>query len=106
MSGAEQPPNGSNAVSGPSKKANGLGKAFATLDLEGHNLPPSPAPSSPRNGRKYALATELVYTEGRDQYNASSTPIYQVSSEPSATTLRAKMEASGARAMLWRIRGG
>ncbi|KAM3508835.1 hypothetical protein MY10362_000961 [Beauveria mimosiformis] len=42
------------------------------------SLPPSPAPSSPRNGRRrYALATELVYTEGKDQYGASSTPIYQ-----------------------------
>lgn len=64
---------------GPSQKPNGLGKTFSRLDLEGHDLPPSPAPSSPRNGRKYALATELVYTEGTDQYNASSTPIYQVS---------------------------
>ncbi|PHH58880.1 hypothetical protein CDD81_4186 [Ophiocordyceps australis] len=42
------------------------------------NLPPSPAPSSPRGGRrKYALATELVYTEAKDQYGASSVPIYQ-----------------------------
>lgn len=48
------------------------------LDLDGHDLPPSPAPSSPRNGRRrYALATELVYTESRDQYGASSVPIYQ-----------------------------
>merc|ERR1712014_330021 len=47
------------------------------LDLDGHDLPPSPAPSSPSNGRKYALATELVYTEGNDQYNSSSVPIYQ-----------------------------
>ncbi|KAI4150521.1 MAG: hypothetical protein LQ340_004019, partial [Diploschistes diacapsis] len=60
-----------------STKSNGLSKAFSKLDLEGHNLPPSPAPSSPANGRKYALATELVYTEGSDQYNASSVPIYQ-----------------------------
>ena len=52
--------------------------AFSKIDLEGHNLPPSPAPSSPRNGKRYALATELVFTEGTDQYNASSTPIYQV----------------------------
>lgn len=58
-------------------KLNGLGKAFRNIDLDGHDLPPSPAPSSPRNGRKYALATELVYTEGNDQYNASSVPIYQ-----------------------------
>ncbi|KAF2091863.1 cystathionine beta-lyase MetG [Saccharata proteae CBS 121410] len=53
------------------------GKLFQNVDLDGHNLPPSPAPSSPRNGRKYALATELVYTESSDQYNASSVPIYQ-----------------------------
>ncbi|KAF2019285.1 cystathionine beta-lyase-like protein [Aaosphaeria arxii CBS 175.79] len=56
------------------------GKAFAggkVLDIDGHNLPPSPAPSTPRNGRKYNLMTELVYTESTDQYNASSVPIYQ-----------------------------
>lgn len=52
-------------------------KALAKLDIDGNNLPPSPAPSTPRNGRKYALATELVYTEHGDQYNASSMPIYQ-----------------------------
>ncbi|OAQ71181.1 cystathionine beta-lyase [Pochonia chlamydosporia 170] len=58
---------GSKSMAGPSK-----------TDLDGHNLPPSPAPSSPRNGRRrYALATELVYTEGKDQYGASSIPIYQ-----------------------------
>lgn len=56
---------------------NGIGKAIRHIDLDGHDLPPSPAPSSPSNGRKYALATELVYTEGTDQHNASSTPIYQ-----------------------------
>lgn len=55
-----------------------LSKAFAHIDLDGHDLPPSPAPSSPRTGRKYALATEIVFTESTDQYNASSTPIYQV----------------------------
>ncbi|KNG52040.1 cystathionine beta-lyase [Stemphylium lycopersici] len=60
-----------------SKKANAAGKAAIPLDIDGHNLPPSPAPSSPRNGRKYALMTELVYTESSDQYNASSVPIYQ-----------------------------
>ncbi|KAF1948859.1 cystathionine beta-lyase-like protein [Byssothecium circinans] len=58
-------------------KANGIGKAFTSHDIDGHDLPPSPAPSTPRNGRKYALMTELVYTEGTDQYNASSVPIYQ-----------------------------
>ncbi|THC99221.1 hypothetical protein EYZ11_001309 [Aspergillus tanneri] len=52
-------------------------KAYPSVDLEGHNLPPSPAPSSPHTGRRYAIATELVYTEGNDQYNASSIPIYQ-----------------------------
>lgn len=67
-------------MAGESSKAkvNGLGKAFTALDIDGHDLPPSPAPSSPRNGRKYALMTELVYTESTDQYNASSVPIYQV----------------------------
>ena len=58
--------------------AKSLGRAFSKVDLDGHNLPPSPAPSSPRNGKRYALATELVYSEGGDQYNASSVPIYQV----------------------------
>merc|ERR1712093_595983 len=63
--------------SGGAGKPNGVGKAFSQIDLDGHDLPPSPAPSSPRNGRKYALATELVYTESKDQYGASSMPIYQ-----------------------------
>jgi hypothetical protein len=63
---------------GSKSKANGLGKVLTTHDIDGHDLPPSPAPSTPRNGRKYALMTELVYTEGTDQYNASSVPIYQV----------------------------
>lgn len=57
---------------------NVLKKAFPNVDLDGHNLPPSPAPSSPHTGRRYALATELVYTDSNDQYNASSIPIYQV----------------------------
>ncbi|TGZ85229.1 cystathionine beta-lyase MetG [Ascodesmis nigricans] len=52
-------------------------KAFQKLDLAGHHLPPSPTPSSPSNGKRYALATELVYTEHSDQYNASSMPLYQ-----------------------------
>lgn len=63
---------------GPLDPPNSIGKAMQGLDLDGHQLPPSPAPSSPRNGRKYALATELVFTEGTDQYGASSVPIYQV----------------------------
>lgn len=66
--------------SSSSRSAKALGKAVPRFDLDGHDLPPSPAPSSPRNGKRYALATELVYTEGTDQYNASSTPIYQVGS--------------------------
>lgn len=68
-------PSGSSG-SGPSKP-NGLSKIAAKLDLDGHDYPPSPTPSSPRNGRKYALATELVYTDSKDQYGASSIPIYQ-----------------------------
>ncbi|KAI9821168.1 MAG: cystathionine beta-lyase [Pycnora praestabilis] len=59
------------------REGNARSKTFSNIDLDGHDLPPSPAPSSPRNGRKYALATELVYTESSDQYNASSVPIYQ-----------------------------
>ncbi|KAF3360947.1 Cystathionine beta-lyase like protein [Verticillium longisporum] len=59
---------------GPSKPS----ELSKRLDLDGHDLPPSPAPSSPRNGRRrYALATELVYTETNDQYGSSSIPIYQ-----------------------------
>jgi cysteine-S-conjugate beta-lyase len=59
-----------------------MSKAFSEVDLDGHDLPPSPAPSSPRNGRQYSIATQLVYSEGNDQYNASSVPIYQVSTLP------------------------
>ncbi|KAF4552884.1 Cystathionine beta-lyase-like protein [Elsinoe fawcettii] len=64
-------------MSSSKASASGVAKAFQHLDLDGHDLPPSPAPSSPSNGRKYALATELVYTETNDQYNSSSMPIYQ-----------------------------
>lgn len=53
-------------------------KKTLPLDLSGNDLPPSPAPSSPHPGRRYNIATELVFTEGNDQYNASSVPIYQV----------------------------
>lgn len=71
MSGFSDEPSSSSPVTASSKKL------FSKIDLDGHDLPPSPAPSTPRNGKKYAFATELVYTEGNDQYNASSTPIYQ-----------------------------
>jgi cystathionine beta-lyase len=64
-------------MSGSKDAPSAIGKAIGRLDLDGHNLPPSPTPSSPANGRRYALATELVYTESNDQFNASSTPIYQ-----------------------------
>jgi cystathionine beta-lyase len=64
-----------NAASGSTSTGK---KAFPPVDLEGNNLPPSPAPSSPYPGRRYNIATELVFTEGSDQYNASSVPIYQV----------------------------
>ncbi|KAI9839184.1 MAG: homoserine O- acetyltransferase [Sarea resinae] len=73
-SSSSSAPESSRASTG---KTSVLSKAFAHIDLDGHDLPPSPAPSSPRNGRRYALATELVYTETNDQYNASSVPIYQ-----------------------------
>jgi cysteine-S-conjugate beta-lyase len=63
-------------------KVTAMSKAFSQVDLDGHDLPPSPAPSSPRNGRQYSIATQLVYSEGNDQYNASSVPIYQVSMLP------------------------
>lgn len=42
------------------------------------SFPPSPGPFSYRlHGGKYALDTELVYTESTDQYRSSSVPIYQ-----------------------------
>lgn len=65
---------GSNAPSGSSNPSK---KSFPSVDLQGNDLPPSPAPSSPHGGRRYNIATELVFTEGNDQYNASSVPIYQ-----------------------------
>ena len=66
-------------MDGPSDRgSSSAAEGLKRLDLDGHDLPPSPAPSSPRNGRRrYAFATELVYTEGKDQYGASSMPIYQ-----------------------------
>ncbi|KAI9372741.1 Cys/Met metabolism PLP-dependent enzyme-domain-containing protein [Aspergillus egyptiacus] len=67
-----------------------LKKAFPHVDAEGHNLPPSPAPSSPHGTRRYNIATELVYTESNDQYNASSVPIYQ-----SATFKQSSYEGGG-----------
>lgn len=68
MSGQE-PPNGKGSLPGKS--------GTAPLDLDGHNLPPSPAPSTPHTTRRYAMATELVHSENNDQYGASSMPIYQ-----------------------------
>lgn len=71
----------------PNVKPTFVGKAVQQSDIDGHALPPSPAPSSPRNGRRYAMATELVFTEGTDQYGASSAPIYQSATfyQPSAS---------------------
>lgn len=83
MSNSDTRPSAAKELPTQAKNKSGApasGKAFAQVDLDGHDFPPSPAPSSPRNGRRYALATELVFTEGSDQYNASSTPIYQACS--------------------------
>lgn len=77
---SSSPPNNNNNGSSSSgdDATKAVNKAFAKVDLDGHNLPPSPAPSSPSAGRRrYALATELVYTDSKDQYGASSIPIYQ-----------------------------
>lgn len=72
------PNNNGGSSSGSNDGTKPVNKAVAKVDLDGHNLPPSPAPSSPSAGRRrYALATELVYTETKDQYGASSIPIYQ-----------------------------
>ncbi|OJJ95898.1 hypothetical protein ASPACDRAFT_126179 [Aspergillus aculeatus ATCC 16872] len=65
------------SASGSGADSSASKKAFPRVDLEGHNLPPSPAPSSPHGVRRYNIATELVYTDSNDQYNASSVPIYQ-----------------------------
>lgn len=69
---------GSGAPGGASGAPSSVKKPFPNVDLQGNDLPPSPAPSSPHAGRRYNIATELVFTEGSDQYNASSVPIYQV----------------------------
>ncbi|SPO05066.1 probable cystathionine beta-lyase [Cephalotrichum gorgonifer] len=62
----------------PPPPPNQASKPVKRLDLDGHDLPPSPAPSSPHSGRRrYAFATELVYTDSTDQYGSSSVPIYQ-----------------------------
>lgn len=78
MAAFEATKEGTSSASSSFTVRSSLGKAFSKVDLDGHDLPPSPAPSTPSNGKKYALATELVYTESTDQYNASSVPIYQV----------------------------
>ncbi|OJD11022.1 cystathionine beta-lyase [Emergomyces pasteurianus Ep9510] len=75
MAGSDNPHSTGDSSSDKSKTL--PRKTVSGLDIEGHNLPPSPAPSSPHGGRRYALATELVFTEGNDQFNASSVPIYQ-----------------------------
>jgi cystathionine beta-lyase len=69
---------GYGAPGGASGSASSTKKPFPHVDLQGNDLPPSPAPSSPHAGRRYNIATELVFTESGDQYNASSVPIYQV----------------------------
>lgn len=73
---------GSGIPNAASESSSGGKKGFPQVDLSGNDLPPSPAPSSPHTGRRYNIATELVFTEGSDQYNASSVPIYQVQIHP------------------------
>ncbi|KAJ5734327.1 Cystathionine beta-lyase [Penicillium malachiteum] len=68
---------GSGASNSDAGASSSVKKAFPQVDLQGNDLPPSPAPSSPHTGRRYNIATELVYTDSNDQYNASSVPIYQ-----------------------------
>ncbi|KAL1893215.1 cystathionine beta-lyase [Ceratocystis pirilliformis] len=59
----------------------------------GDVLPPSPAPSSPLNGRlRYNIETELVYTDSRDQYGASSVPIYQTATFKQITATGGQQE--------------
>lgn len=83
MSGFDDSLSDGNISGAPRSALSPVGKAMSKIDLDGNDLPPSPAPSSPRTGKRYAFATELVYTEGGDQYNASSTPIYQVRGQES-----------------------
>lgn len=47
-----------------------------SLDLDGHELPPTPATSSPSNEKRWNLATELVYAEHDDANHSSSYPLY------------------------------
>ncbi|CCU74392.1 cystathionine beta-lyase/STR3/MetG [Blumeria hordei DH14] len=54
-----------------------VGSAVPLVDSQNNDLPPSPASSTPQEGRKYAFATELLFTDNKDQYGASSMPIYQ-----------------------------
>ncbi|EPQ67956.1 Bgt-2967 [Blumeria graminis f. sp. tritici] len=60
-----------------SARLKSIGSAAPLVDSQINALPPSPAPSTPQEGRKYAFATELLFTDNKDQYGASSMPIYQ-----------------------------
>ncbi|KAL5604433.1 hypothetical protein BROUX41_002405 [Berkeleyomyces rouxiae] len=63
------------------------------LKLDADVLPPSPAPSSPLNGRlRYNIETELVYTDSRDQYGSSSVPIYQTATFKQVTAAGGQQE--------------
>lgn len=47
-----------------------------SLDLDGHELPPTPSTGSPSNEKRWNLATELVYAEHDDANHSSSYPLY------------------------------
>ncbi|KAE9965728.1 hypothetical protein EG328_009428 [Venturia inaequalis] len=65
----------------------GKGKAMTVTDIDGHDLPPSPAPSSPHPGRRYALATELSATFKQTSGSGGGEYDYSRSGNPTRTHL-------------------